>query len=106
VKNDNHANRILKLYIKETIMKEFSMIDTMYATVGNDSESDVSKREDEIENQPTTIAAHSTLDDLADHLQDDEDLFGPVPPDANDPYVEMDPYASDYIAGTRNVGWS
>lgn len=39
-------------------------------------------------------------DGLPNHLLDlesgdDPDVFGPVPPDAPDPYVELDPYTTD-----------
>jgi hypothetical protein len=43
-------------------------------------------------------------DELAPHLMEPiyskEDCYGPVPPDAEDPYVQQDPYVNDASPGS------
>lgn len=53
-----------------------------------------------IERQSIQNIKNDELDDIADHLKDeddpDEDPYGPVPPIADNPYVMQDPFVRNY----------
>jgi hypothetical protein len=87
----------LQTLIYEVLLKEFSLIDTMF-TGDRKSNNDRSNREPIIKQGKFSVSDVDN-ENIASHLTDDNedmDNFGPVPPTGDDPYYMIqDPYAND-----------
>ena len=100
--------RVLRALIQETFLCEYAPGQLAGPNVLSPS---VNSRESLGAISAKAIDTVADPDGLPDHLLDPtvtpEECFGPVPPDAEDPSVHMDPYSKDYapqpFSGGKNV---
>ena len=65
-------------------------------TMRNPLSPDINSREQLGKLQSGTPDEYDIASHLTDPIEDEEDCYGPVPPDAEEPYVGQDPFVRDY----------